>query len=101
MNRTVEGLISTVCTRYEHVKLKVLSGNENDRLHKEWNELLEYADYCGEKRWDDQKCGNRVTGWRFDFSHIAIALTTIGMNPNDDLIPSEYQLSNFPDPKGE
>ena len=26
MNRTVEGLISTVCTRYEHVNLKVLSG---------------------------------------------------------------------------
>jgi hypothetical protein len=26
MNRTVEGLISNVCARYEHVNLKVLSG---------------------------------------------------------------------------
>jgi hypothetical protein len=72
------------------------SENERERLRKESIRLLEYADRCGDKRWNDQRCYNRVTSWPFDFYYIAIALTTIGLNPNDDLMPSEYQLSNPP-----
>jgi hypothetical protein len=74
---------------------------ERERLRKESIRLFEYADRCGHKGWNDHLCYNRVTSWPFDFNYIASALTAIGMNPNDDLMPSEYQSSNFPDPEGE
>jgi len=77
------------------------SEKERERQRKESIRLLEYADRCGNKRWNDHLCYNRVTSWLFDFPYIAIALTTIGLNPNDDLMPSEYQLSNPPNLKEE
>jgi hypothetical protein len=48
MDRTLEGLISTVCTRYEHVNLKVLSGQKALRSQ------VSNADKCGDS--------GRVTG---------------------------------------
>jgi hypothetical protein len=77
------------------------SEKERERLRKESIRLFEYADHCGHKQWNDHLCYNRVTSWLFDFPYIAIALTTIGLNPNDDLMPSEYQLSNPPNLKEE
>lgn len=70
------------------------SERERERLRKESIRLFEFADRCGHKRWNDHLCFNRVTSWPFDFPYIATALRTIGMNPNDDLMPSESQSSN-------
>ncbi len=77
------------------------SAKERERERKESIRLLDYADRCNGKRLNNQLCYSRVTRWPFDFPYIAIALKTIGMNSNDDLMPSEIELSNPSEPNEE